>query len=135
LRGNDKEQISIFFKDPSTFLDQAGNGIVNKPLYTFLNKYEYIDPETKAKLDSAGNTSMIATLGAVLINLAISLVFGGSISAMWTMVNTIQLISLLPLCNVNYPAISLLIFEKMLGSHGESTIIPNIFYDLGINRP
>jgi len=40
---------------------------------------------------------MLATFGAVAVNLAISLVFGGSISAMWTMVNTIQLISLLPL--------------------------------------
>ena len=105
------------------------------PMYSYLNKYDYIDPETKAKLDSAGDTSMLATFGAVAINLAISLVFGGSISAMWTMVNTIQLISLFPLCNIKYPAITILVFEKMLGSHGESTIIPNLLYDKIVNRP
>jgi len=71
----------------------------------------------------------------VAINLAISLVFGGSISAMWTMVNTIQMISLLPLCAVKYPPIAILVFQKMLGSHGESTAIPNLIYDKVINRP
>jgi len=54
-----------------------------------LNSYEYIDPETKAKLNAAGDSSMAATFAAMAINLGISLVFGGSISAMWTMVNTI----------------------------------------------
>lgn len=55
----------------------------------YLSKYEYIDPATKARLDAAGDSSMAATFAAVGINLGISLVFGGSISAMWTMVNTI----------------------------------------------
>ena len=32
---------------------------------------------------------MLATLGGMAINLGISLIFGGSISAMWTMINTI----------------------------------------------
>ena len=75
--------------DSDIYKDQTGNGMILFPLYAYLNKYEYIDPETKAKLDSAGDSSMLATFGAVAVNLAISLVFGGSISAMWTMVNTI----------------------------------------------
>ena len=77
------------FLNPDVYRDQTGNGMIVLPMYSYLNKYDYIDPETKAKLDSAGDTSMLATFGAVAINLAISLVFGGSISAMWTMVNTI----------------------------------------------
>ena len=77
---------------------------------------------------------MLATFGAVAINLVISQLFGGSIAAMWTMVNTIQLISLLPLCNVNFPKITVMVLEKMLTSHGESTIIPNVFYTFLINR-
>jgi hypothetical protein len=51
------------------------------------------------------------------------------------MVNTIQLISLLPLCNVNYPQIVTLVLQKMLSSHGESTMIPNVFYTYLIDRP
>ncbi|CDW87691.1 fu domain containing protein [Stylonychia lemnae] len=135
LKGSENEQVVIQFSDPNVYKDATGNGMIVLPMYSFLNKFDYIDPETKAKLDSAGDTSMLATFGAVAINLAISLVFGGSISAMWTMVNTIQLISLLPLCNIKYPAITLLVFEKMLGSHGESTIIPNILYDQVVSRP
>ncbi|CDW91263.1 fu domain containing protein [Stylonychia lemnae] len=135
LKGNEKEIVIVTFQSSSIYKDPTGNGMNVKPMYAYLNKYDYIDPETKAKLNAAGDTSMLATFGAVAINLAISLVFGGSISAMWTMVNTIQLISLLPLCNVNYPPITLLIFEKMLGSHGESTIIPNFLYDKLIARP
>ncbi|CDW80137.1 UNKNOWN [Stylonychia lemnae] len=135
LKGEEKERLSLTFLSPNTYKDPTGNGMALKPLYTYLNKYDYINPETKAKLEAAGDSSMMATLVAVLINLGISLVFGGSVSAMWTMVNTIQLISLLPLCDVNYPGITLLIFEKMLGSHGESTIIPNLLYDKLIARP
>jgi hypothetical protein len=54
---------------------------------------------------------------------------------MWTMVNTIQLVSLLPLCNVNWPQISIIVFQKMLSSQGESTFIPNIFYDNMVGKP
>ncbi|CDW89713.1 fu domain containing protein [Stylonychia lemnae] len=135
LKGDQKEQAVVIFQNSTIYADATGNGMITLPLYAYLNKYDYIDPETKAKLDSAGDTSMLATFGAVAVNLAISLVFGGSISAMWTMVNTIQLISLLPLCGINYPAITVLVFQKMLASHGESTIIPNLLYDYLIHRP
>ena len=134
LKGDSKEQATVKFLTDSVYRDATGNGILTVPLYTYLNKYDYIDPETKAKLDAAGDTSMLATFGAVAINLVISQLFGGSIAAMWTMVNTIQLISLLPLCNINYPKITVMVFEKMLASHGESTIIPNVFYSYLINR-
>eukprot|EP00347_Sterkiella_histriomuscorum_P010294 403376857 len=134
LKGSEKEQVWIEFMSSDIYKDGTGNGIVRAPLKGFLSKYEYIDPETKAKLDAAGDTSMLATFGAVAINLVISQLFGGSIAAMWTMVNTIQLISLLPLSAVKYPQITVLVFEKMLASHGESTIIPNVFYTFLINR-
>ena len=77
---------------------------------------------------------MLATFGALAINLAISLIFGGQISAMWTMINTIQMVSLLPLCNINFPQITVLVFSKMLASQGETTIIPNIYFDNLVNR-
>ena len=100
----------------------------------YLSPYKYIDPVAAAKLNAAGDTSMLATFAGVAINLGISIVFGGSISAMWTMVNTIQLVSLLPLCDVDWPPISVMVFTKMLSSHGESTFIPNLFYDKLLNR-
>lgn len=35
---------------------------------------------------------------------------------------------------VNWPSITVLIFEKMLSTNGEMTFIPNIFYDNLLNR-
>ncbi|CDW89486.1 UNKNOWN [Stylonychia lemnae] len=135
LKGNGKEQVTVEFLSSDIYKDQTGNGMVTNPMYGYLNAYSYIDPETKAKLDAAGDSSMVATFAAMGINLGISLVFGGSISAMWTMVNTIQLVSLLPLCNINYPQIAILVFQKMLGTHGESKFIPNLLYEKLMNRP
>jgi hypothetical protein len=132
LKGTEK--IKLQFLTSKIYVDNTGNGIITLPLTGSLPVYEYIDPATKAKLDAAGDTSMLATFGGMAINLGISLVFGGSISAMWTMVNTIQLISLLPLMDVNWPNIVVLVFEKMLSSHGESTAIPNLIYDKFLNR-
>jgi hypothetical protein len=54
-----------------------------------LNAYDYLDPNLAANLDAAGDSSVVATFLGAAINLGISLIFGGSISAMWTMVNTI----------------------------------------------
>ena len=70
-------------------MDDTGNGIVTIPISGYLNPYSYIDPATAANLNAAGTSSMLATLGVVALNLVVSIVFGGSISAMWTMVNTI----------------------------------------------
>ena len=108
LKGTEK--VFLNFLNGKIYLDNAGNGIITTPLSGQLQAYLYIDPATKAKLDAAGDTSMLATLGGMALNLAISLIFGGSISAMWTMVNTIQLVSLLPLMSVNWPNIVVLVF-------------------------
>lgn len=54
------------------YKDATGNGVLTIPMYSYLSKYDYIDPATKAKIDAAGNTSMFATFGAVAINLVIS---------------------------------------------------------------
>jgi hypothetical protein len=95
---------------------------------------KYIDPVLAAQLEAAGKNSLIAGVGTVAVNLLISLVFGGPISAMWVMVNALQLISLLPLMGVPYPEIVIMIYSKMLVAHGESTFIPNIYFDSFINK-
>ena len=110
LKGGQQEKVTISFINPKVYVNNVGNGVVTIPISEYLSAYQYIDPVTAAKLDSAGKNSMLATLGAVGLNLAVSLIFGGSISAMWTMVNTIQLISLLPLMDIDYPQITIIVF-------------------------
>lgn len=89
LKGGGSETVTITFLKPTVYLDQTGNGMIVTPMTGSLSKYDFIDSATKAKLDAAGENSMVATLSAMALNLGISLIFGGSISAMWTMVNTI----------------------------------------------
>lgn len=108
LKGTEK--LTLTFLNSKIYVDNFGNGIDTVPITYPMRAYEYIDPSTKAKLDAAGDSSMLATLGGMAINLAISLIFGGSIAEMWVMVNTIQLISLLPLMSVNWPSITILVF-------------------------
>lgn len=72
LKGDSKETVTVQFLNDGVYKDATGNGILTKPLTAYLNRYDYIDPETKAKLDAAGDTSMFATFGAVAINLVIS---------------------------------------------------------------
>lgn len=81
--------MEISFLSNNLYIDATGNGMIKTPLSGLLSKYDFIDAATKAKLDAAGDSSMMATFGAMALNLGISLIFGGSISAMWTMVNTI----------------------------------------------
>lgn len=89
LKGGDKESVSIQFKNSKIFVDDAGNGLAQAPLQSNLSPFTYVDPSTKASLDAAGDSTMLTTFAAMGINLGISTIFGGSISAMWTMVNTI----------------------------------------------
>ena len=89
--------------NPKIYVDENDNGVAAVPLTGYLNAFTYVDPEAAAQIDQAGSQTMLVTFGAMFLNLAISLIFGGSISAMWTMINTIQLVSLLPLMAVQYP--------------------------------
>ena len=89
LKGSGTERVSLKFEDLMVLQDSSGNGITTAPLEAELSGIDYIDPVLMENLDSAAAASMIATLIAMSINLGISLIFGGSISAMWVMVNAI----------------------------------------------
>ena len=89
LKGNGAETVEITFLDLDVYIDNNGNGLASGRLQGDLSEQEYIDPLTAAKLAEASKLGLIASAGAMALNLGISLIFGGSISAMWTMINTI----------------------------------------------
>lgn len=70
---------------------------------------------------------MWITLLTLLLNMAISFVFGGSMSAMWTLLNTLQIVSFLPLLAVDIPLNAKILFARMMSTHGEVALIPNGF--------
>lgn len=72
LKGNSKELLTIQFLDDQIYVDGTGNGMNTFPLTSYLNKFDYIDPQTKAQIDAASDTSILATYGVVVLNLVIS---------------------------------------------------------------
>ena len=97
LIGDGSEVVIVEFLDGNLFKDAAGNPMMTMPLRDTLNPYEYIDPLLAARLNSSAGSAFYTSMAIMAINLSLSIVFGGSLDAMWTMVNLVQLISLLPL--------------------------------------
>jgi hypothetical protein len=99
-----------------------------------LNEYSYIDPLLAAQLNDSAGSTMYASILIMCLNLGLSLVFGGSLDAMWTMVNTVQMISLLPLKSIPYPENVVIFCEMMMASHAEPGWMPNIISDSFLRR-
>jgi len=89
LFGDGQETVTVKFTEPKVYTDNAGNGLGTSQIKGDLSGFEYVDPLEAAKLEKAGQLSLMASLGVMALNLGISIIFGGSISAMWVMVNTI----------------------------------------------
>ena len=104
------------------------------PLRDTLNPYEYVDPLLAARLSSSAGSAFYTSMAIMAINLSLSIVFGGSLDAMWTMVNLVQLISLLPLQSIPYPPTVVIFFKMMLASHAEPGWMPNVIGDHILRR-
>lgn len=48
IKGNSKEIVTVKFLDDHVYQDATGNGLIVVPLSSYLNKFDYIDPATKA---------------------------------------------------------------------------------------
>lgn len=83
------EYLRITFKVSETYIDSMGNGLNTAPLEGGLQLYEYIDPMTRIQLEAGASSGFWASMLAMGLNFGFSIVFGGSLAAMWTMVNTI----------------------------------------------
>jgi len=120
--------------DGNLFKDTAGNSMMTVPLRDTLNPYEYVDPLLAARLSSSAGSAFYTSMAIMAINLSLSIVFGGSLDAMWTMVNLVQLISLLPLQSIPYPPTVVIFFKMMLASHAEPGWMPNVIGDHILRR-
>jgi hypothetical protein len=124
----------VTWLDANVYQDDAGNGLYTSPMSAELNPYSYIDPLLAAQLNDSADSTMYASILIMVLNLGLSLVFGGSLDAMWTMVNTVQMVSLLPLKSVPYPENVIIFFSMLLSSHAEPGWLPNIISESFLRR-
>eukprot|EP00347_Sterkiella_histriomuscorum_P013429 403364739 len=103
LQGNEK--ISIYFKPEGkvfkskeySYLDANGQQIMNK-----LNEVEYSDEGLKALAKQAGKAAAQVLTASLGVNFIIQLLMQGSMSQMFELINTIQILYYMPLIQVYY---------------------------------
>lgn len=88
-----------------------------------------ISEEDKAAAGQQSNASLITMLLTFGTSTLISVALGGTVEATWLLFGCIQLMSFVPLFNLNLPA-NFREFSKNLAIlHGEPEAIPNLFED------
>lgn len=128
LFGENEELIKITYNDLSILQDIDGNYLqtsymeVEVPFQLIV-----LSEDEKAAASSQSSASIISLLLTFGTSVLIQMVLGGTIEATWLLLGTIQLMSLLPLLNMNLPA-NFREFSKNLAIlNGEPEAIPNIF--------
>ena len=101
-----------------------GTAIVTKQIPFFLNFVSDSEKQAASSQSTASLISMLLTFGTSIL---ISTLMGGTIEATWLLLGTVQLMSFVPLFNMNLPS-NFREFSKNLALlNGEPQSIPNLF--------
>ena len=97
---------------------------VSKEIPFFLS---FISDEEKAAAKSQSNASLLTLLLTFGSSTFISVILGGTIEATWLLFGCIQLMSFVPLFNLNLPGNFREFSKNLAALHGEPGILPNLF--------
>lgn len=86
-----------------------------------------LSAEEKAAASSQSSASLLTLLLTFGTSTFISVALGGTVEATWLLFGTIQLMSLVPLLNMNLPANFREFSKNLAVLHGEPPAIPNLF--------
>ena len=128
LYGEDSEVITLNFHDDHIIEDMDFNYIVTKTTEISIpfSYFSLSDEEKEAasQRSSASILSLVLTFGTGFL---IKFVMGSSIEATWLLLGTLQLMSFLPLLNLNLPSNFREFGKNLSVLHGEPESFPNIF--------
>ena len=122
------ETITIKFNNPDIVHDLDGNPLLTEKLEKKIAfSYVVLLESEKAAASTQSNASLFTMLLAFGTSTFISVALGGTVEATWLLFGCIQMMSLVPLFNLNLPA-NFREFSKNLSVlHGEPQAIPNLF--------
>lgn len=86
-----------------------------------------ISDAEKATASGQSTASIISLLLTFGTSIFVSVVLGGTVEATWLLLGTIQMMSFVPLFNLNLPANFREFSKNLAVLHGEPTAIPNLF--------
>jgi hypothetical protein len=108
--------------------DIDGNNLQTKFVTTDIPFFLIVlSDEEKAAAGSQSNASLLTLLLTFGTSTFISVALGGTVEATWLLFGTIQLMSLVPLLNMNLPANFRQFSINLAVLHGEPEAIPNVF--------
>jgi len=129
---NTKEKLKITIIDNSYFVAQNySNKLTTKELLVSASQLEDQSTVAKAQKQVTQNTEIVAQSG-VVFGFVGSILSGGGMSLLWTMINTLQVIEFLPLLNVNLPSFSLEVFKLLSISHFDFLPFDIIFDEFNV---
>ena len=122
------ETITVKFLNEKIVQDVYGNylgtSLVTKQIPFFLVVMSASEQQTASSQSTASIVSMLVTFGTSTL---ISVLMGGTIEATWLLLGTVQLMSFVPLLNMNLPS-NFREFSKNLAMlNGEPQSLPNLF--------
>jgi hypothetical protein len=122
------ETISITFNDKTILKDVDGNDLqtttISNTVPFFLVVLSDEDKAAASQQSSASIVTMLLTFGTSTL---ISILLGGTVEATWLLFGAIQLMSFVPLFNLNLPANFREFAKNLAVLHGEPEAIPNLF--------
>jgi len=122
------ETIQVNFNNPAILHDIDGNALMNnKTTKEIFFTYTFLSEDEKAKAQQQSNASIVTMLLTFGSSIFLQVALGGSIEATWLLFGGIQLMSLVPLFDLNLPANFREFAKNLAILHGEPQILPNYF--------
>ena len=128
LLGNDQESILITINNQRIIQDMDNNNLETTTMQRQIPfQLIVLSPEEKAQANSQSSYSIISLILTFGTSIFIQVVLGGAIEATWLLLGTLQLMSLLPLLNLNLPANFRQFSKNLAVLNGEPEALPNLF--------
>ena len=128
LLGNDQETILIKINNQSIIQDLDNNNLETTTMQRQIPfQLIVLSAEEEIEANSQSSFSIISLILTFGTSIFIQTVLGGTIEATWLLLGTLQLMSLLPLLNLNLPANFRQFSKNLAVLNGEPETIPNYF--------
>ena len=128
IYGENTETITITIHNQDIIKDLDGNKLKTENMDVIIPYYYFVlSEEEKAEARSRSNYSIISLILTFGTSIFIQVVLGGAVEATWLLLGTLQLMSFLPLLNLNLPSNYREFSKNLAVLNGEPTVIPNVF--------
>lgn len=132
---NPLETITVKFINKSLLVDEDGNGLSTDEIYQTISFFLVVlSDQEKAAAGAQSNAGLFTMLLTFGTSTFISVALGGTIEATWLLFGSIQMMSFIPLLNLNLPANFREFSKNLAALHGEPGALPNLFENVVENK-